>query len=100
MPAPEVSGTEVERVWASCLTTFQSYELDLLSPTNPGTEPLNTPVWAVEVKDISGPAGISVANAGDPYRYVLAVNNAETGGTIDFSRRRNPVMELADWIDQ
>ena len=100
MPAPEVSGAEIERVWASCLTTLRSYEQDLLSRTNPGMQPLNTPVWIVEVRGVSRPAGISAANAGDPYLYALAVINAETGDTIAGSRRRDPIMEPAGGIDQ
>ena len=76
MPTPEVSGTEIERVWASCLTTLRSYGQDLLGrndSTNPAVQPPDTPVWIVEVKGISRPAGISAANDGDPYRYALVV---------------------------
>ena len=103
MPAPEVSGTEIERVWASCLTTLRSYGQDLLKAndsTTPAFLPPNTPVWIVEVKGISRPAGISAANAGDPYRYALAVINAETGDSIAGSRRREPLMEPTGEIHQ
>ena len=103
MSAPEVSGTEIERVWASCLTTLRSYGQDLLGrndSTNPAFQPPDTPVWIVEVKGISRPAGISAANAGDPYRYALAVINAETGDSIAGSRRREPLMEPTGEIHQ
>ena len=91
MSAPEVSGTEIEKVWASCLTTLRSYEKDLLR-RNDSTAP-DTPVWIVEVKGISRPAGISAANAGDPYHYALAVMKAETGDTFAQLRRREPLMK-------
>ena len=66
----------------------------------PAFLPLDTPVWIVEVKGISRPAGVSAANAGDPYRYALAVINAETGDSIAGSRRREPLMEPAGEIHQ
>ncbi len=91
MSAPEVSGTEIERVWASCLTTLRSYEKDLLRRND--STALDTPVWIVEVKGISRPAGISDANAGDPYHYALAVMKAETGDTFAQLRRREPLMK-------
>ena len=101
MPAPEISGTEIERVWASCLTTLRSYDLvEGESWTNPAFMPPDTPVWIVEVKGISRPAGISAAHAGDPYRYALAVINAETGDSIAGSRRSEPLMEPAGEIQQ
>ena len=103
MAAPEVSETEIEGVRASCLTTLRSYEQDLLGrngSATPAFPPLDTPVWIVEVKGISRPAGISAANAGDPYRYAMAVINAETGDSIASSRRREPLMEPAVKLDQ
>ena len=103
MPAPEISGTEIESVWASYLTTLRSYQQDQLgaeSGTGPGIEPPDTPVWIVEVRGISRPAGISAANAGDPYRYALAVINAETGDSIAGSRRREPLMQPVGEIHQ
>ena len=98
MSAPEISGTEIERVWAICLTTLRSYEEDLLdgtSSTDPAVQPPGTLVWIVEVKGISWPDGISRAYADQPYRYALAVINAETGDSIASSRRREPLMEPA-----
>ena len=90
-------------MWASCLTTLRSYGQDLLKAndsTTPAFLPPDTPVWIVEVKGISRPAGISAANAGDPYRYALAVINAETGDSIAGSRRSEPLMEPAGEIQQ
>ena len=96
MSAPEVSETQIEKVWASCLTTLRSYEQDLLgrkSWANPGVQPPDTPVWIVEVKGISRPAGISTATASDHYRYAMAVINARTADPIFGSRRYEPMME-------
>ena len=96
--APGVSGTEIEKMWASCLTTLRSYEKDLLR-RNDSTAP-DTPVWVVEVKGISRPAGISAAYAGDPYHYALAVMNAETGDSIAQLRRPEPLMQSAMKVNQ
>ena len=98
MSAPGVSGTEIEKVWASCLTTLRSYEKDLLRRNDSTAR--DTPVWIVEVKGISRPAGISAANAGDPYHYALAVINVETGDTIAHSRRPEPLMQSAMKVNQ
>ena len=79
MSAPEVTGTVVERVWASCLTTLRSYEYDLLegrSRTNPDVLSPETLIWIVEVKGISRPAGISAASANNPYRYAAQIMRA------------------------
>ena len=101
MPAPEISGTEIERVWASCLTTLRSYDLvQGESWTNPAVQPPDTPVWIVEVKGISRPAGISAANANQPYSYALVVINAESGDSIAGSRRREPLMKPAGGVHQ
>ena len=46
--APGVSGTEIERVWASCLTTLRSYQHDLLQNDtwiNPAFFRPSAPVW-------------------------------------------------------
>ena len=96
MSAPEVTGTEVERVWASCLTTFRSYERDLLageSWTNPDVRSPDMPIWIVEVKGISRPAGIPAANASHPFRYALATMSARDGETLGGSRGREPLLE-------
>ena len=96
MSAPEVTGTEVERVWASCLTTLRSYEQDLLdrnSWANPGVQSPDTLIWIVEVKGISRPAGISAANANNPYRYATEIMSARNGETISGSRRYEPLLE-------
>ena len=96
MSAPEVTGTDVERVWASCLTTLQSYEQDLLegrSQTNPEVLAPDTRIWLVEVKGISRPAGISTASANSPYRYAAEIIDARTGQTIGGSRRYEPLLE-------
>ena len=85
-------------MWASCLTTLRSYEKDLLR-RNDSTAP-DTPVWVVEVKGISRPAGISAANAGEPYHYALAVMNAETGDTFAQLRRPEPLMQSAMKVNQ
>ena len=98
MSAPGVSGTEIEKIWASCLTTLKSYEKDLLR-RNDSIAP-DTPVWIVEVEGISRPAGISAANAGKPYHYALAVMNAETGDTIAQSRHPEPLMQSAMKVNQ
>ena len=98
MSAPEVTGTEVERVWASCLTTFRSYEQDLLksrASTSPWVVAPDAPVWIVEVKGISRPAGIATASASEPYRYAMTVMDAQTGDSIAGSRRQLPLLEPA-----
>ena len=98
MSAPEVMGTEVERVWASCLTTLRSYEQELLGEgawTNPDLYPPDTPVWIVEVKGISRPAGISTASADKPYRYAMEIINARTGEVIMGARYQVPKLEPA-----
>ena len=99
MSAPEVTGTDVEKVWASCLTTLRSYEQDLLegkSSTNPEVRAPDTLTWIIEVKGISRPAGISAANANNPYRYAAAIINARNGQTIGGSRRYEPLLEPAE----
>lgn len=96
--APEVTGAEVEKVWASCLTTLRSYERDLLagnSWTNPKVLSRDTPVWIIEVKGISRPAGISAANANRPYRYGVEIMSARDGETVGGSRRRESLLEPA-----
>ena len=96
MSAPEVTGTDVERIWASCLTTLRSYEQDLLegkSWTNPDVRSPDTLIWIVEVKGISRPAGISAANANNPYRYAAQIMYARNGETIGGSRRYEPLLE-------
>ena len=93
MSAPEVTGTDVERVWASCLTTLRSYGEELLGEgtrTNPDLYPPDTAIWIVEVKGISRPAGISTASADKPYRYAMHVSNARTGEFLAGSRYREP----------
>lgn len=98
MSAPEVTGTDVEKVWASCLTTLRSYERDLLegkSSTNPEVRAPDTLIWIVEVKGISRPAGISAANADNPYRYAAAIMYARNGKTIGGSRRYEPLLQPA-----
>ena len=95
MSAPEVTGVEVERVWSSCLTTFRSYEQDLLNRqvwTNPDVWPPEMPVWVVEVKGISRPAGISASNTGDPYKFAMAVMDARSGESIAGSRYLEPLL--------
>ena len=96
MSAPEVTGTEVERVWASCLTTLRSYQQDLLegkSSTNPDVRSPDTLIWIIEVKGISQPAGISAANANHPYRYAVEIMSARNGETVGGSRRYEPLLE-------
>ena len=94
--APEVTGVEIERVVGSCLTTLLSYQQDLRqggARTNPAVYPHDMPVWIVEVKGISRPAGISAANANNPYRYALSVINAATGESFAGSRYRESLLE-------
>ena len=101
MPAPEVSGTEIERVWVSCLTTLRSYQQDLLegnASTSLAVDSPDTPVWIVEVKGISWPGGISPVR--EPYGYSLIVINAETGDSIASTRRREPLIEPAGEVHQ
>ena len=93
MSAPEVTGVEVEGVVATCLTTLLSYYQDLLEGhvwINPAIRPHDTPVWIVEVKGISRPAGISAANAANPYLYAMSVIDARTGDSIAGSRYSEP----------
>ena len=93
LSAPEVTETKVEGIVASCLTTMRSYEQVLLgkdASTNPDLWPPDMPVWVVEVKGISRPAGISAANADNPYRYVMDVSKAKTGDAIAGSRYQEP----------
>ena len=96
MSAPEVTGTEVERVWASCLTTLRSYERDLLagkSWIDPDVLSLDMPIWIIEVEGISRPAGISAANANHPYRYAVEIKSARNGETVGGFRRYEPLLE-------
>ena len=98
LSAPEVTGVDIERVVGSCLTTFRSYEQDLMygeTRSNPDLYPPDTPVWIVEVKGISRPAGISAANADNPYRYAMDVSNARTGDAIAGSRYQEPKLAPA-----
>ena len=96
--APEVTGVEIERVAASCLTTLRSYEQDLRDRsvwTNPDVLRPDMPVWIVEVKGISRPGGIAAANAGNPYRYAMEVINAKNSEAIAGSRYYEPLLESA-----
>ena len=98
MSAPEVSPAEVERVWASCLTTYRSYEDRLLGEgawTDPERRPPDMPVWIVEVKGISRPAGIATANAHVPYHYAMGVRNARNGEMLEGARYREPMLQPA-----
>ncbi len=91
--APEVTATEVDRVWASCLTTYGSYQERLLGPdawTNPELRPPDMPVWVVEVKGVSRPAGIATASAHVPYHYAMGVRNARTGESLEGARYQKP----------
>ena len=95
MSAPEVTGVEIERVWSSCLTTFRSYERDLLSErgwSNPEVWLPDMPVWVVEVKGISRPAGISASNSDNPYSFAMDVMDARSGEFIAGSRHREPLL--------
>ena len=49
--------------------------------------PHETPVWIVEVKGISRPAGIAAANAANPYRYAMS-DDRRQDRRGDNSRRR------------
>ena len=96
MSAPEISGTEIERVWASCLTTLRSYEQGLLQGqgwTNPEVRSPDTPVWIVEVKGISRNEGISTRSVNEPYQYAIQVINAGTAESIAGSRSWEPLLE-------
>ena len=98
MSAPEVTGVEIEKVWSSCLTTFRSYEQDLLSGegwSNPEIWSPDMPVWIVEVKGISRPAGISASNSDNPYSFAMDVMDAESGEFITGSRHREPLLDPA-----
>ena len=98
MSAPEVTGMEIERVVGSCLTTHGSYQQVLLEGrawTNPDIRPPDTPVWIVEVKGISRPAGISTAVAHIPYRYAMDVRNARTGEALGSARYQEPMLQPA-----
>ena len=96
IPAPSVSGTEIERVWAGCLTTLRSYERDLRKYDgwiNPKFFRAHAPVWIVEVKGITRPAGLSEGKGIEPYTYALVVFYADTGDAIAYSRDREPLLE-------
>ena len=96
MSAPSVTATEVERVWASCLTTLRSYQQDVLegkSWTDPDVRSPDTLIWIVEVKGVSYPAGISAANEKNPYQYAVEIMYARSGETIGGSRRYEPLLE-------
>jgi hypothetical protein len=98
MSAPEVSPTEVERVWASCLTTYGSYQEQFYREgdwTNPELRPPDTPVWIVEVKGISRPAGIATASAHVPYHYAMGVRNARNGEMMEGARYQQPRLQPA-----
>ncbi len=98
MSAPEVSPTEVERVWASCLTTYGSYQEQLLGEdawTDPESRPPDMPVWIVEVKGISRPAGIATASAHVPYHYAMGVRNAMTGDMLEGARYQEAKLQPA-----
>ena len=95
MSAPEVTGVEIERVWSSCLTTFRSYEQDLLFRqgwSNPELWSPDMPVWVVEVKGISRPAGISASNSDNPYSFAMDVMDARSGEFIAGARHREPLL--------
>ena len=98
MSAPEVTGMEIERVTGSCLTTYGSYQRALLKGrawSNPDIRPPDTPVWIVEVKGISRPAGIATARAHIPYRYAMHVLNARTGEAMEGARYQEPRLRSA-----
>ena len=103
IPAPSVSGTEIERVWASCLTTLRSYERDLRKYDgwiNPEFFRADAPVWIVEVKGISRPAGLSEGKGTEPYTYALVVFYADTGDGIAGARYWEPKLEPAQEVRQ
>ena len=98
MSAPEVSPTEVERVWASCLTTYRSYQERFYREgewTDPELRPPDTPVWIVEVKGFSRPAGIATASAHVPYHYAMGVRNARSGEMMEGARYQEPRLQPA-----
>ena len=101
--APGVSGTEIERVWASCLTTLRSYQHDLLKNDtwiNPAFYRADAPAWIVEVKGISRPDGLSAGKGLEPYRYALVVFYADTGDSIAGRRSWEPLLEPAEEVHQ
>ena len=103
IPAPGVSGTEVEKVWASCLTTLRSYEQDLLQSdvwSSPEFFRPGAPVWIVEVKGISRADGLSAGKGIEPYLYALVVMYADTGDSVAGSRYREPLLEPAKEVHQ
>ena len=94
VPSPSVTGMKVERTIGACLSLLRSYERDLMGrgPRSNSEVPpsADTPVWVVEVKGISQPAGLSAANADRPYRYGLVVLDARNGDTIESLRYWEP----------
>ena len=103
IPAPGVSGTEIETVWASCLTTLRSYEQDLLQRDdwiNPAFFRPGAPVWIVEVKGISRADGLSAGKGIEPYTYALVVIYADTGDSIAGKRYWEPLLEPAEEVRQ
>lgn len=96
-PGASVSDTEIERVWASCLTTLRSYEHDPVKSDigiNPEFFRADAPVWIVEVKGTSWPAGF----ARRAYVYALLVIHAETGDGIAGRRHWEPLLEPAEQV--
>ncbi len=96
--APSITGMEIERLVASCLTTLRSYEQDLLGggpQTNPEVLSPETPIWIVEAKGIARPAGLSAANADKPYQYGMATFDARNGETKRRSHYQEPLLQPA-----
>ena len=94
LPAPSVTGMEDGRIIGACLTSLRSYEQDLIGrssrPDSEAVPSADTPVWVVELKGMSRPAGISAAKAEGPYRYGMVVFNARSGDTIESLRYWEP----------
>lgn len=94
LPAPSVTGIEVERTVGACLTSLRSYEQELMGRSSrsdsEAVASADTPVWVVEVKGKSLPAGLSAAKAEGPYRYGMTVFNARSKDTIESLRYWEP----------
>ena len=103
IPAPEVSGTEIQQMWSSCLTTLRSYERDVLNVYSSASLPVDSPdrigppdmpVWTVQVKgSILWTGGTHPKR--ETYGFSLIFLNAETGDSIAGTPRWESLIEPA-----
>ena len=91
-PAPGgASAVEIEGVTASCLTTHEAYARRFYRPGDWSSTPPDTPVWVVEIKGVSR----SLRDESEPWQYVMSVQHAETGDSIEGARYHEPRLAAA-----